>query len=291
MKTLVIGSTGFIGSYYKKFSKSNNLFYTSSKKRKNYIKFDLIKDDIKKIISDKKIKKVIFLSAISNPEECENNKKKSNLINVIKTKEVMKYLIEKKIYFIFFSSEYVFDGKRGNYTESSHTKSKILYGRQKILIEKFLKKKNGNFSIFRIGKTYGNLIDDKSIFSNFVKELISGKKKFKVAFDQKFSALHVLDLVNIIDFFIKKEFTGIFNVCGNECFTRYQYFERIINYLKLKDVVLQKEKFKKLTKVKEIPLNVCMYNKKIRNKINFKLKNFIFYLKFIKYNYAKKIKK
>ena len=77
MSTLVIGSTGFIGSYYRKFSKNKKIFNTSSKKRKNYIKFDLSKDNIDKIILDKKINKVVFLSAISNPLECEMNKKKA----------------------------------------------------------------------------------------------------------------------------------------------------------------------------------------------------------------------
>ena len=209
---------------------------------------------------------------------------------MIYTKKLINHLIKKKIYFIFFSSEYVFDGKKGNYLENSPLKSKILYGKQKILIEQFLKKEKGNFSILRIGKTYGNLINDKSIFSIFVKQLIEGKRKFKIAYDQQFSALHVLDLIKIIDVFLKQKIKGIFNICGNECLSRYDYVRKIVNYLKLNDVILQKEKFKKLSKVKKIPLNVCMNNKKIRNKINFKLKNFNFYLKFIKYNYAKKIK-
>jgi len=288
MSTLVIGSTGFVGGYYKKYSKKKNIFYTSSKKRKNYIKFDLLKDNINKIILNKKIDKVVFLSAISNPYECEKNKKKSNLVNLTMTKKVIRYLIKQKIYFIFFSSEYVFDGKNGNYLENSPKKSNILYGKQKIIIENFLKKLKGNFSVLRIGKTYGNSINDKSIFSNFVKDLIKGKKIFTFAYDQKFSALNVLDLVNIIDTFLNKKINSIFNICGNDCCSRFNYMERIVKFLKIKDVKLKKEKFNNISKMKKIPLNVCMINNKIKKKINFKFTKFEKYLNITFGKYEKK---
>ena len=40
------------------------------------------------------------------------------------------------------SSIEVFDGKKGNYDEKSTPKPLNLYGKQKLLIEKYLKKKN-----------------------------------------------------------------------------------------------------------------------------------------------------
>ena len=60
--------------------------------------------------------------AISNPLECQTFKNKSNFINVVMTKKLIDKLIKNKIYFIFFSSEYVFDGLKGNYSEKSKKK-------------------------------------------------------------------------------------------------------------------------------------------------------------------------
>ena len=186
MNILVIGATGFIGKNFIKSTKLQNIYKTSSKRKKGFIKFDLRTDNILELIKSKNIKKVLFLSAISNPYECELNLKKSNLINVTYTKKILNVLIKKKIYFIFFSSEHIFDGKKGNYSERSTPKTKLLYGNQKLNIEKFLeKKRKKNFSIMRIAKTFGDEIKDKSIFTNFLKKYLKNKKEFVIANDQR----------------------------------------------------------------------------------------------------------
>tara|TARA_B100001057_G_C22871767_1_gene959319 strand:+ start:18274 stop:19170 length:897 start_codon:yes stop_codon:yes gene_type:complete len=292
MRILVIGATGFIGKYYKKYTKNKKVFFTSTKKRKDYIKFDLQKDKIEKILTKRKITKVVFLSAISNPFECESFKKKSNLINVIYTKELINLLIKKNIYFVFFSTEYIFDGKKGNYSEKSKINSKILYGKQKGIIEKFLKKKNKKkFSIMRIGKTFGDEINDKSIFTDFLKYCLKNKKRFIVAIDQKFNALYVKDLVKIIDIFIKKNIIGIYNVCGDEQLTRQHYIKKIVNKFKFSNIKIIGKEFRYLTNLKNIPLNVTMNNCKLKKKIKFKFTKFETYLNIIFKKYGKKIKK
>ena len=114
MKTLIIGGSGKIGSYL--VNKKKNIIHTYFK-NKIYkgIKFNIIKDDISRILNKHKISSVIFLSAISDPDICYKRKKYSRLLNVQKTKKILEKLIKKKIYFIFFSSEFIFAGNKGNY--------------------------------------------------------------------------------------------------------------------------------------------------------------------------------
>ena len=173
-KILVLGGTGFIGSYYSKCSKfKKNIFKTSSKQKKGFIKFNLLKDitNFKNIIDKYNINKVILLSAITKPKECFENKKRSSMINVKFTKKIIDILIQKKIYFIFFSSEYIFKGTIGGYSEKTKPNPDLLYGKQKYEVEKYLyKKKSKKFSIFRISKTIGYKKNDKSLFSQFYTE-------------------------------------------------------------------------------------------------------------------------
>ena len=69
------------------------------------------------------------------------------------TKKLIDKLIKNKIYFIFFIRIYVFDGLKGNYSEKSKKKTKLLYGKQKLIIEKYLHKKNyKNFSVLKFLK-------------------------------------------------------------------------------------------------------------------------------------------
>ena len=121
-----------------------------------------------------------------------------------KQKKIIDKIIEKDIYFIFFSSEYIFNGKKGNYNERSIVKPINLYGKQKYLVEKYIQKKTKNYCILRIAKTYGDELNDKTLISTFLTNLIKGKKLFYTAIDQKFNPLYVKDLKKIVNLFLSK---------------------------------------------------------------------------------------
>ena len=119
MKTLIIGASGKIGKCLVKRKSKSYIYTYNTKEIKNGIKFNLSRDNIKKILKKYLVSKVVYLSAISDPDECFKNKRKSKLINITKTKKIIDTLVKLNIYFIFFSSEYIFSGKKGNYNERS----------------------------------------------------------------------------------------------------------------------------------------------------------------------------
>ena len=96
MNTLIIGASGKIGKFFLKSKKKNFYFTYFKRKIKKGIKFNLLKDDIEPIINKFKIKKIVLLSAITEPDDCERNKINSNNLNVIKTKEIIDKIIKKK---------------------------------------------------------------------------------------------------------------------------------------------------------------------------------------------------
>ncbi|MDC0953010.1 sugar nucleotide-binding protein, partial [Pelagibacteraceae bacterium] len=136
-------------------------------------------------------------------------------------------------------------------------------------------KKTKNFSILRIGKTYGSNIKDKTLISNFLNELIKGKSFFKVANDQIFSPLFVGDLRKIVDLFLKKKIKGVFNVGGPQQLSRYEVLESVLKSLgknfKAK-IKLEKISLKDIITLDKRPLNVSMNIKKLKTKIKFKMK-------------------
>ena len=107
MNTLLIGATSYIGKNFVKKSKIKNIEKTSTKKINNHIRFDITKDEIENIFKKKIFENVIIFSAISNPDECEKNKKNSNQVNVKSTIKIIN-IIRKNI--LFFFLEYVYSG-------------------------------------------------------------------------------------------------------------------------------------------------------------------------------------
>lgn len=289
MNTLLIGATSYIGKNFVKKSNITNFEKTSTKKINNYIRFDITKDKIENIFQKKTIENVIIFSAISNPDECEKNKKISNLVNVKSTIKIIKYLIKKKKYFIFFSTEYVYAGYKGNYSEKSKIGNNLLYAKQKIKVEEYLKRNNyKKFAIIRIAKTYGDKKNDNTIFTNFLKKSLK-KSTIKVASDQFFSALYVDDLVKILDIFINQKITGLYNISGDEKISRLEYLKKLKKKFNL-DIEIVPTKFRFLSSNRNIPLNVTMNNNKIKNKIKFRFIKFNQYLNIIFKKYASKYK-
>ncbi len=275
MNSVVIGASGKIGKYFFSNKQKDLLLTYNKNKIKHGIRFNLLNDSISNFIDNNKISKVVILSAYSDPDFCKNNKEISKKLNVIKTKKLISYLIKKKIYFIFFSSEFVFDGKLGKYSENHKAKPINLYGNQKLEIEKYIKKNTKLFCILRIAKTYGDDLNDNTLISDFLKKSKNKNSKIFAAKDQKFSPLFSKDLVKITKFFLKKKITGTFNVGGPKIYSRYSL------YNKFNSLINKNKKIKKVKIIKTTLNNFKFYDKrpkdvsfnisKLKKKINFKL--------------------
>lgn len=274
MKTLIIGGSGKIGKYLLEKKNKNYINTYNKKKIRHGIHFNIAKDNLNKLLDKFPINKIILLSAISNPDECYNNKAYSNLINVIKNKKIIDCAIKKNIYFIFFSSEFIFCGKKENYSETDKANPNNLYGKQKYQIEQYIKRKTKNFSILRISKTYGDKLGDDTLISNFILKLKKGERNFKVAIDQVFNPLYIYDLKRIVELFLKNEIKGTFNIGGPQRLSRYVCIKKIIDKFNLKNkkkIYLQKTKLSNFKLPEKRPLNVSMNISKIKKIINFKL--------------------
>ncbi len=277
MNSVVIGASGKIGKYFFSNKQKGLLLTYNKNKLKNGIKFDVLRDSISDLIKKKNISKVVILSAYSDPDFCKKNKELSEKLNVIKTKKLISYLIKKNIYFIFFSTEFVFDGKIGKYNENHKPKPINLYGKQKLEIEKYINKNTKNFCIFRIAKTYGDDLNDNTLISDFINRSKKKNSKIFAATDQKFSPLFSRDLVKVTKFFLKKKIRGTFNVGGPRGYSRYNLYTKFNNLIsknkKLNKIKIIKTKLNNFKFIDKRPKDVSFNIHKLKKNINFELTN------------------
>jgi len=113
-RIVITGGTGRFASSLKKI-KTKYLIYYPSKTHLNILKEKSIFNYLKK----KKPKYLIHLAGLSRPMSAHDlDIKKSIDLNIIGTANIVKVCEKLKIKLIYFSSSYVYPGKKGNYNES-----------------------------------------------------------------------------------------------------------------------------------------------------------------------------
>jgi dTDP-4-dehydrorhamnose reductase len=113
-KIVITGGSGRFGSILKKNYKSNKLFYPK-KLQLNILSTTSIERYLKKI----RPRILIHLAALSRPMNIhDNNISKSINLNIIGTANIVKVCSKLKIKLIYFSTNYVYQSKKGNYKET-----------------------------------------------------------------------------------------------------------------------------------------------------------------------------
>ena len=115
MKNIVItGGSGRFGEHLKKIKSNHKLFFPN-KKDLNILKPKSIANYLKY----KKADIVIHLAGLSRPMDIHNKKiEKSIDLNIVGTANVTKICSKKNVKLIYFSTNYVYPGTKGNYTET-----------------------------------------------------------------------------------------------------------------------------------------------------------------------------
>ena len=113
-KIVITGGTGRLGNELKKVKTNYKLFFPT-KKKLDILKINTVKNFLKKIRPNF----VIHLAGLSRPmKEHDKNINKSINLNIIGTANLVSICSKLKIKLIYFSTSYVYPGKKGNYKES-----------------------------------------------------------------------------------------------------------------------------------------------------------------------------
>ena len=127
-KILVTGGDGRFAKVLSKYNRKLNLYF-ASKKECNILN----NSSIDKIIKKVKPKIIFHCAGLSRPMTIhETNIEKSIDVNIIGTANIVKACKRKKIKLIYFSTGYVYNGSKGNYSENDGTKPFNNYGFSKL---------------------------------------------------------------------------------------------------------------------------------------------------------------
>ena len=232
MNVLILGSTGILGNTLNIFLKKKkiNLFSISRKKTNNnnlYLKDFKNFKKLEKIIKTINPDYIVNCLGITHYHKSYKNKKETEIINSLLPIYLSKFCLRKKIYLIHISTDCVYSGTTGNYSEKSRKKPKNIYAKTKSNGEI----KNLYTSTIRTSFIGPEIKSNNQLLSWFLnqKNEING---FNKVF---FSGLTSLELSNIIyTYFLKKKFlyNKILNIGGPKI-SKYNLLKLISKIFKI----------------------------------------------------------
>ncbi len=219
---IVIGSNGFIGKHLCKAIKPK--YYTARKDAPYHID---LKNPSLDGIPTQPIRYAIIAAACANIADCENHPDETHQINVEGTLKLTKLLLNKGIFPILFSSDYVFSGKDGDYLENSSVEPTTVYGSQKAELENRIHNvSGGNHLILRLSKIYSLERGDGTLLDEMAHNLTQGLS-LKAATDQIFCPLFIGDVVAVTLKLIENNHKGLLNLGGKDKVSRFQLAEKL----------------------------------------------------------------
>ncbi len=176
---------------------------------------------------------VVNTAAYHKTDECEDNPEKTFSVNAIGARNVA--LVCEKIgaVNIYISTDYVFDGEKGEpYTESDMPNPINVYGVSKYAGEIFTKNISGKFYILRVSSLYGKA-GARGKGGNFVETMIQKAKEgveLKVVDDIVMSPTYTKDVAEAIKEILRKNLEyGIYHITNDGYCSWYEFARTIFD--------------------------------------------------------------
>ena len=180
-------------------------------------------NDVMQVFAAFKPDVVIHSAAMTNVDECELNPEACHQLNVVATQNVVEASNFTGSHLIHLSTDFIFDGESGPYSETDLPNPISVYGQSKLDAEALVKNATCTWAIVRTVLVYG--ISPGLSRSNiilWVRSNLEQGKQIQVVDDQFRTPTLAEDLAMGCLLIAEKKAEGIFNISGKDFLTPYQ---------------------------------------------------------------------
>ncbi len=242
MRILITGSNGLLGQkIVKQLTNSELVFLATSigKNRNskcnssNYKALDITNPiDISNCVKEFKPTHIINTAAVTNVDLCEDNIELCQKVNVDAVKILFETSKLNNVHFIHLSTDFVFDGEKGPYSETDTPNPLSVYAKSKFDSEQLLiHDEYKNWSIIRTIIVYGegeNL--SRSNIVLWAKSALAENKPLTIVDDQFRSPTWADDLAWACIQTAKQNSKGIYHISGPTMFSIYDLVCEIADF-------------------------------------------------------------
>ena len=168
---------------------------------------------------------VIHCAAITVVGDAQKNPELAQRVNVEATKLLTELSAE--IQFVFFSTDLIFDGRKGNYTESDAPNPLHVYGETKVAAEEIVLK-NPRHLVVRTSLNGGVSRTGNRGFNEQLKLSLQNSSSMKLFTDEFRSPIFAGETARAVWELVEKNCAGIYHVASAEKLSRLQIGQLLV---------------------------------------------------------------
>jgi dTDP-4-dehydrorhamnose reductase len=165
---------------------------------------------------------VVQPAALAHVDYCETHPDDARRVNVDGTRYVASAAQRQGARYVFFSSDYVFDGTAGPYAEDDPVCPTSVYGQTKLEGEQIVRETVIDHLIIRTTVVYGWEPQGKNFVARLVRELSQGNT-MRVPADQVGSPTYAANLAACVRELLQLGKSGTYNIAGSQLVDRYHF--------------------------------------------------------------------
>lgn len=277
MRVLITGASGMLGhrlmieAIEKKFEVFGTFHNRSLKiKASPTLPLEITSiNQVKAILEEIKPQVVIHTAALTNVDYCEENPDEAFKVNAEGTKKICQVCQEKRIKVVYISTDFIFDGEEGLYSEEDHPNPLSIYAKSKLEGEKAVGKLS-DFLIFRC-TIYGWHLDNQKSIPEWVIANLSENKPIKAFVDRIITPTYTGFLSSIIIKCLEQKLSGVFHIGSRQPLTIFEFATKTAEVFSLDKNLIKESKVSEVNLKAKRPKNSSLNTGKIKKTLNIEM--------------------
>lgn len=184
--------------------------------------FNLVK--VEQEVGELKPDAILHTAAFTDVDRCETEKETASRINYEATKVLSSSAARAGAYFLYVSTDAVFDGDKGMYRESDEPHPINHYGVTKLLGEESVRASGAEYCVARASVIYGSKpAAQKENFALWLIEELRAGESVRIVDDQFVSPSLNSNVAEMVLELVERRLTGDYHVSGASRVNRYQF--------------------------------------------------------------------
>lgn len=234
MKLLITGASGLYGSKLAQMTvrKHYEVYSAHSQHQALYgtpIKLDITdKKNVESAFRKTKPEVVVHAASLTDVDKCELNKELAWKVNVEGTNNIASATETSNAFLLYISTDYVFNGEKGGYSETDTPSPINYYGLTKLKAEENVKNIANEYCIARPSVIYGaNPASGKTNFALWLLNKLKNGEPARIVTDQWNSPTLNTSLAEMTLEIIERKLTGIYHLSGATRISRFDFAKQL----------------------------------------------------------------